>query len=184
VAGGRFREDLFHRLDLLHLTLPPLRERGAGLIALARHLLDRIAQRHRRPGLTLTPDGEARLGAQSWRGNVRELAHEIERAVIFSSSPALDFAELGAVPATPPAPWLNPAWRLPAEGFSIDAVTADLIALALRETNHNIAAAARRLGVTREFLRYRLNQQKPGDQPPAAVGGAASLPAGDVERPG
>ena len=160
VEGGRFREDLYHRLDLLHLTLPPLRERRADIISLARHLLDRIARRHRLNSLVITPDGEARLLAQPWRGNVRELAHEIERAVIFSPGPALDFAELGAVPETLPAAWRNPAWRLPAEGFSIDAAIADLVVLALRETNHNIAAAARRLGVTREFLRYRLNQEK------------------------
>jgi DNA-binding NtrC family response regulator len=153
VESGRFREDLFHRLHLLHLTLPPLRERGADIVALARHLLDRIAARHRLKGLVITPDGEARLRGQPWRGNVRELAHEIERAVIFSSGSALDFAELGAVPETLPAAWRNPAWRLPAEGFSIDAAIADLIALALQETDHNIAAAARRLGVTREFLR-------------------------------
>jgi DNA-binding NtrC family response regulator len=168
VEGGRFREDLYHRLHLLHFTLPPLRLRGADVVALARHLLDRIAQRHRLRDLTITPEGEARLLAQPWRGNVRELAHEIERAVIFSEGPALDFAELGAVPETLPAAWRNPAWRLPAEGFSIDAAIADLIALALMETDHNIAAAARRLGVTREFLRYRLNQQKsPGDPGPA-----------------
>jgi DNA-binding NtrC family response regulator len=160
VESGRFREDLYHRLHLLHVTLPPLRERGADIVALARHLLERIAGRHRLKGFVITPDGEARLRGQPWRGNVRELAHEIERAVIFSSGSALDFAELGAVPETVPAAWRNPAWRLPTEGFSIDAAIADLIALALQETNHNIAAAARRLGVTREFLRYRLNQQK------------------------
>ena len=160
VESGRFREDLYHRLHLLHFTLPPLRERGADIVALARHLLDRIAGRHRLKGLVITPDGEGRLRGQPWRGNVRELAHEIERAVIFSSGPTLDFAELGAVPETVPAAWRNPAWLLPTEGFSIDAAIADLIVLALQETNHNIAAAARRLGVTREFLRYRLNQQK------------------------
>jgi DNA-binding NtrC family response regulator len=160
VESGRFREDLYHRLHLLHIALPPLRERGADIVALARHLLERIAGRHHLKGMVITPDGEARLRAQRWRGNVRELAHEIERAVIFSRAPALDFAELGSMPENVPTAWRNPAWRLPAEGFSIDAAIADLIALALQETNHNIAAAARRLGVTREFLRYRLNQQK------------------------
>jgi DNA-binding NtrC family response regulator len=163
VESGRFREDLYHRLHLLHIALPPLRERDADIVDLARHLLDRIARRHRLKGLVITPEGEARLRAQPWRGNVRELAHEIERAVIFSSGSALDFAQLGAVPETLPAHWLNPSWRLPTEGFSVDSAVADLIALALRETNQNIAAAARRLGVTREFLRYRLNQEKTQD---------------------
>jgi DNA-binding NtrC family response regulator len=163
VESGRFREDLYHRLHLLHIALPPLRERDADIVDLARHLLDRIARRHRLKGLVITPEGEARLRAQPWRGNVRELAHEIERAVIFSSGSALDFAQLGAVPETLPANWLNPSWRLPTEGFSVDSAVADLIALALRETNQNIAAAARRLGVTREFLRYRLNQEKTQD---------------------
>jgi DNA-binding NtrC family response regulator len=168
VESGRFREDLYHRLHLLHLTLPPLRERGADIVALARHLLDRIAQRHHLKGLVITPSGEARLRGQTWRGNVRELAHEIERAVIFSKGTGLDFAEIGAVPESQPAEWLNPAWRLPSEGFTVDSAIADFIALALKETNNNIAAAARRLGVTREFLRYRLNQPKvpePGSIP-------------------
>src|SRR5208283_1568368 len=160
VESGRFREDLYHRLHLLHIALPPLRERGADIVALARHLLERIARRHRLKGLVITPEGEARLRSQPWRGNVRELAHEIERAVIFGSGRARDLARLWAVRENQPAAWLNPLWQLPAEGFSVDAAIADLIALALRETNQNIAAAARRLGVTREFIRYRLNQQK------------------------
>lgn len=155
VSAGTFRDDLYHRLNLLQVTLPPLRERGTDIVPLARHLLARIATRHRLPDLTITPEGEARLLAQPWPGNVRELAHEIERAVIFSRGAPLDFAHLGAAPATA-ADWRNPAWRLPAEGFSLDAVESELIAEALRETNNNVSAAARRLGVTRDFLRHRI----------------------------
>jgi DNA-binding NtrC family response regulator len=163
VRQGAFREDLYHRLDLLRIALPPLRERGTDIVALARHLLARIAARHRLEGLTITPEGEARLLAQPWRGNVRELAHEIERAVIFSGRTTLDFAHLGGPVAPPAAGWRNPAWRLPDAGFSVDAVVGELIAEALRETGNNVSAAARRLGVTREFLRYRLGQgNKPG----------------------
>lgn len=159
VEGGRFRDDLYHRLHLLHVALPPLRERGADIVALAKHLLERIAGRHRLKDLSITPEGEARLRAQRWRGNVRELAHEIERAVVFSDNPRLDFAQLGGVPEALPAAWRNPAWRLPAEGFTIDQAIDDLVACALRDTEHNVAAAARRLGVTREFLRYRLKHR-------------------------
>ena len=95
VRQGAFREDLYHRLNLLHVALPPLRERGTDILPLARHLLARIAARHRIKGLSISPEGEARLLAQPWRGNVRELAHEIERAVIFNDGSAFDFASLG-----------------------------------------------------------------------------------------
>lgn len=160
VESGEFRDDLYQRLHLLHLTLPPLRERGTDVLALAEHLLERIARRHRRKDVALSPAGQARLLAQRWRGNARELAHEIERELIFNHHRQLDFAHLEGPPAGAPAGWRNPAWQLPLDGFSIDAVIGDLVAEALQETNHNISAAARRLGVTREFLRYRLNHDK------------------------
>jgi DNA-binding NtrC family response regulator len=161
VQARAFREDLFHRLKLLHVTLSPLRERGTDLVPLAHHLLERIARRHRLKNLSISVAGEARLLAQPWHGNVRELAHEIERAVIFSSGTVLDFATLGG-PATPLMGngWRNPAWRLPESGFSLEATIDELVAEALRETDGNVSAAARRLGVTREFLRYRLGQEK------------------------
>ena len=159
VAEGRFREDLYHRLNLLHVALPPLRERAADLPALARHLLGPLATRHGFRSLAITAAGIERLCAQPWRGNIRELAHELERAVIFSDGEPLDFAHLAGAampPGTPPPPWRNPAWRLPENGFALDDVTDALIQEALRETGGNVSAAARRLGVSRDFLRYRL----------------------------
>jgi DNA-binding NtrC family response regulator len=159
VASGAFREDLFHRLHLLQLTLPPLRERRGDIPALAGHIIDGLARRHRLKNIAITSQGAARLQAQPWRGNARELAHELERAIIFGGS-SLEFAHLSGPDPTAgePAPgWLNPAWELPEEGFSIDTVIAELVAGALRKTDNNVTAAARRLGVTREFLRYRLN---------------------------
>ncbi|WP_438480322.1 sigma-54-dependent transcriptional regulator [Oleiharenicola lentus] len=169
-AQGAFREDLYHRLNLLRLTLPPLRERGADILPLAHHLLAQLGTRHRLKNLRIPPAGETRLAAYRWPGNVRELAHELERAIIFSGGRELDFATLGGAPdsahpasAAPANSWRNPAWRLPETGFSIDAAIDELIAEALRETDGNVSAAARRLGVTREFLRYRLDAQKPQD---------------------
>jgi len=162
VGRGAFREDLFHRLNLLHLTLPPLRERGTDVLELARHLLARIAARHRLAGLAITPEGERRLLAQPWRGNGRELANELERAVIFSGGAPLDFAHLGGAAVPGAGSWRNPAWRLPESGFAVDTVINELIDEALRDTQGNVSAAARRLGVTREFVRYRLAQRKSG----------------------
>ena len=160
VGERAFREDLYHRLNLLRIALPPLRERGTDILPLARHLLAKIAARHRLKGLTITPEGEARLLAQPWRGNVRELAHEIERAVIFGGNTAFDFAGLGGNPPPLAGGWRNPAWRMPEEGFSLDATVDELIAEALRECENNVSAAARRLGVSRDFVRYRLSGGK------------------------
>jgi DNA-binding NtrC family response regulator len=162
VAAGGFREDLYHRLDLLRIALPPLRERKADLLPLARHLLTRIAARHHLAMPAITPAGEARLLAQPWRGNVRELSHELERALIFGDGQPLAFARLGVDPVDPApvAAWRNPAWQLPPAGFALDGVIDELIAHALAATDQNVSAAARRLGVTREFLRYRLAGNK------------------------
>jgi DNA-binding NtrC family response regulator len=124
-------------------------------------MLERIARRHRLKELVISPAGKARLLAQRWPGNARELAHSIEREVIFARGPQLEFESLGSPPPTTALSWRNPAWRVPEDGFSIDAVVTDLVDEVLRETDHNISATARRLGVTREFLRYRLNGQKP-----------------------
>jgi DNA-binding NtrC family response regulator len=157
VETGAFREDLFHRLNLLPVVLPPLRERGEDLLALARHLLELAMRRHRRTKLSISPEGARRLQAQRWPGNVRELAFAIERAVIFGGDGPLDFAHLEPrAPAEGGPTWRNPAWSLPEQGFSLEAMIDQTIDEAMRATNGNLSAAARRLGVTRDYLRYRL----------------------------
>jgi two-component system response regulator AtoC len=161
VENGGFRADLYHRLHLLHITLPPLRERGQDIFALAKYMLERVARRHRLKDLSISAAGKARLLGQRWPGNARELAHAIEREVIFARGPELDFESLGAPPSAAAMGWRNPIWHVPDSGFSIDGMITDLVDEVLRETGNNISATARRLGVTREFLRYRLNGQKP-----------------------
>ncbi|HEY4247954.1 MAG TPA: sigma-54 dependent transcriptional regulator [Lacunisphaera sp.] len=161
VGQGGFREDLFHRLNLLHLTLPPLRERGTDVVLLARHLLATISARYRLKNIALAPAAEARLLAQPWRGNVRELAHVIEREVIFGAGAPLEFAALGNSMVPAASSWRNPAWSVPESGFSLEAMIAEFIADVLRQTDGNVSAAARRLGVTREYLRHRLDERKP-----------------------
>jgi DNA-binding NtrC family response regulator len=166
VAAGAFREDLFHRLSFLRVTLPPLRERGNDIGELAKHLLAEITARHRCPALTISAAGQLRLQAQPWPGNIRELAHELERAVIFGDGGPLEFAHLSPPPPAS-TPWRAADWRVPEAGFSLDGAIEEFVALALRETNGNVSAAARRLGVTREFLRYRLSGEK-RETPPGA----------------
>jgi transcriptional regulator with GAF, ATPase, and Fis domain len=160
VHAGELREDLFHRLNLLAITLPPLRDRGSDIILLARHLLERISTHHRLKNVTLTALGEARLLAQPWRGNVRELSHVIERAIIFGGGAPLEFNSLGDPPAADLRAWRNPVWQVPGTGFSLDALIDELVTDVLREEEGNVSAAARRLGVTRDFMRYRLGERK------------------------
>ena len=168
VAAGKFREDLFHRLDLYRIVLPPLRQRNDDVIKLAESLLEDLCRRHRVPPKQLTAGGRQRLMAYGWPGNVRELAHELERAIVFEGGAELNLEQL-QTPLDPnktmPHPdWLNPNFTFPPEGFSLEDATAALIGRALQQTGNNVSAAARLLGVSRDFLRYRLggNKNNPG----------------------
>src|SRR5207245_8394623 len=96
VATGRFREDLYFRLNVLTLTVPPLRERPADILPLAEHLLARLAPVHGRPDALLGDEAQRMLLAYAWPGNVRELKNVIERALIFAKGSAIgpeDFPE-------------------------------------------------------------------------------------------
>jgi DNA-binding NtrC family response regulator len=172
VAAGRFREDLFHRLDLYRIQIPPLRERGDDVVRLAELLLENLCRRHRVPGKRLSAGGRQRLRAYDWPGNVRELAHELERAIVFEGGAELNLEQL----QTPIDPnkavahteWLNPSFFFPPEGFALDDAVAVLIGRALKQTGDNVSAAARLLGVSRDFLRYRLGGGK--NKPEGAAG--------------
>ncbi len=163
VAGGQFREDLFHRLDLCRVAIPPLRERGEEIVLLAESLMKRLCARHRLPTRTITPAGQLLLRAYPWPGNVRELSHELERAIIFEDSQKLDFHHLAGSPAAPPNPpanprdWFNESFEFPPQGFALEAAIDRLVHHALKQAESNVSAAARLLGVTRDYLRYRLH---------------------------
>ncbi len=183
VAQGTFRADLQHRLDLFRLSIPPLRDRGADLLALADALMVGIAARHRLPVRAVSETGRRRLLGYGWPGNVRELAHELERALVFEDGDALNFDSLlgagggasemapaspgvssalvAGVPGTPDS-WWNEAFRFPEQGFDLEAAILHLIRKALEQSGGNVSAAARRLGVSRDYLRYRLVPK--GDQ--------------------
>jgi DNA-binding NtrC family response regulator len=165
VTDGKFREDLYHRLDLYRIQIPPLRERGEDVGRLAESLLENLCHRHRVPAKHLTAAGRQRLMAYQWPGNVRELAHELERAIVFEGGAELNLEQL----QTPVDPnkaatnleWLSPGFVFPADGFVLEDAVAALIGRALKQTDNNVSAAARLLGVSRDFLRYRLGGKKP-----------------------
>jgi two-component system response regulator AtoC len=161
VAQGRFREDLLQRLDLFRLRIPPLRERGTDIIPLAERLVARIARNYGLPAKPIPPVGRERLLMRAWSGNVRELAHEIERSLVFEDD-QLTFAALaknGQSDGTAVS-WVSPGFRIP-DGFSLEAAIDGLVERALQEENGNVSAAARRLGVTRDYIRYRKGEKRP-----------------------
>ncbi len=166
VRAGTFRADLFQRLDLFRVRLAPLRDRPDDLVPLAEQLAARIAAKYGRTAPAIPAAGAARLRAHRWPGNVRELAHEIERALVFEPDDGLQFRAL-ASDARPSAGWLNEHFTFPAEGFSLEQAIDTLIRRALDQAGGNVSAAARLLGVSRDYVRYRL---KDGSDDTTAAG--------------
>lgn len=161
VAEGRFREDLLHRLDLFRLRIPPLRERGADIVPLAEKLVARVAKNYGLPLRPIPPLGRERLLAHAWPGNVRELAHEIERSLVFEDD-QLAFTALAAARegkgSGAESTWVSPQFQFP-EGFALEDAIDALIARALTQVEGNISAAARILGVSRDYVRYRTQRR-------------------------
>jgi DNA-binding NtrC family response regulator len=158
----RFRRDLYFRLAVILLRLPPLRERGEDVLALAEHFLRRFSAKYARQVERLDPSARDLLLAYPWPGNVRELSHVIERAVLWSKGPMLDVEHLALEVATepdgqaaatpPPLPDTRPA------GMDLEQWERSLIEQALRESAGNQTRAAQRLGISRDTLRYRLKK--------------------------
>lgn len=182
ISEGSFRADLYHRLDLFRLSIPPLRDRGEDILRLAEYLVQRVCRRQRLPVRAISDLGQRRLLHYGWPGNVRELAHEIERALVFEDGPALEFHSLlGATAAAPALPsntaqplspsldWFNPGFRFPEAGFSLEDAILRIIRHALDQSRDNVSAAARLLGVSRDYLRYRLSPTKASTAAPAST---------------
>jgi DNA-binding NtrC family response regulator len=167
VQSGQFREDLFHRLDLFRISIPPLRERGEDILRLAERLLNHLSQRHRLAPKPIHPTGRQNMLAYRWPGNVRELAHELERAIVFEEGSELKLEHLHGVQSQPTNPveasnhdWFNEHFDFPPQGFVMDDAINRLIHHALKQSDQNVSAAARLLGVSRDYIRYRLSGQK------------------------
>ncbi|HEX8909486.1 MAG TPA: sigma-54 dependent transcriptional regulator [Anaeromyxobacteraceae bacterium] len=159
VARGAFREDLFYRLDVVTLLIPPLRERPEDVPVLARHFLALFAERFGVGCPPPSPELLARLAAYPWPGNVRELEHALERLVALSPEGALD---LGLLPAGEPG---APAAAPLALKQRVEAFERGLVLDALRKAGGRRAEAARALGISRVTLHDKLRKYAiaPGD---------------------
>ncbi len=159
MEGKAFREDLYYRLNVFPIRIPPLRERREDILPLARYFLDHFARKFRRAAPELSADARAALLAYPWPGNVREVRNMMERLAITSRRAEIlaeDLPEeLRGAAARPTS-----SWPLPTEGLSLEALEADiarsLITQALERTAGNVSQAAKLLGLPRGTLRHRM----------------------------
>jgi DNA-binding NtrC family response regulator len=153
----RFRRDLYFRLAVILLRLPPLRERGEDVLTLAQHFLRRFSAKYGKPVEQLDPRARDLLLAYPWPGNVRELSHVIERAVLWSKGPMLDVEHL-ALEVPPEQVESGTGAAAGPAGMALEQWERSLIEQALRESDGNRTRAAQRLGISRDTLRYRLKK--------------------------
>ena len=171
IEAGNFREDLYYRLNVVQVTIPPLRDRGGDIPALARHLLARIAEQPGLRPLGITDEALRLLGTYSWPGNVRQLQNALFRAAVLCEGDALtaaDFpqiAQLASGQGTPvrPVPGANGAagvtlFRPDGNLRALEEIEADVIRLAIGHYRGRMTEVARRLGIGRSTLYRKLGE--------------------------
>ncbi len=154
IAGGRFREDLYYRLSMVELTVPPLKDRAEDIPLLARYFASKFSREFSKPITGLTQRAFIVLQRHTWPGNVRELEHVIGRACMLTDSPTIDVEDLpdNLVHATPRT-------DSNAQGTSaLEEQERRLVDEALRASGGNQSEAARRLGIGRDALRYKMKR--------------------------
>ena len=155
VSGGRFRQDLYYRLKVVRIELPPLRDRGEDVLLLADQFCGQLAGKYGLKGLTLSAAARQALRGYHWPGNVRELQHALESAALKITGSLIEVVDL-PLPATGD-PLVRARSSLGRQSpINLEGVEKELIEEALRQTGGNVSAAARLLSIGREALRYRM----------------------------
>ncbi len=165
VRESRFRADLFFRLRIVDVVIPPLRARGDDVLLLARTFLKDHGARYGKPNLRLSPAAEQALLNYPWPGNVRELRNAVEQAVLLASRDVIEasqfpFCESLAAASMEPAADTAARPSLPDSGVNLGDVERDLVVKALERTGWNVTRAAQLLGVSRDTLRYRMEKHR------------------------
>ena len=157
---GEFREDLYYRLGVFEISLPPLRERIEDVLELADAFLKQIGETVGRPAAGIARDARDQLLRYAWPGNVRELRNAIERAVILADGGYIRSEHLPVTTPRPPANGRDggPAFALPADGVNLEAIERSLVIKALSQARHNKTRAAKLLGLTRAQLYSRIEK--------------------------
>jgi DNA-binding NtrC family response regulator len=175
VRAGTFREDLYYRLQVVPLDVPPLRERPEDILPLAEHFLAMYGERFGKSFKEIADEAAAALTAYRWPGNIRELRNVLERSVLLEEGPVLRQEHLQLPTAAAAAPDLEARLvealspRLPRDGVALEQLVADLeetlVRRALTEAGGNQTRAAALLGLNRDKFRYRLKQYAIKDGP-------------------
>ena len=160
IEKGRFREDLFYRLNVVTLNVPPLRERREDIPIMAQHFLEIFSERNRKTVRGFTPQAMDRMLKYPWPGNVRELMNAVERAVVLSRSEYLDEADLSLMGKQPgrSMPVGSSASADNYESLPLDEVEKATILKTLEQAGGNKSETARRLGITRRTLHQKLKK--------------------------
>ena len=160
VAAGRFRADLFYRLRVIPVTLPPLRERREDIVPLVKHFTAHFNREFGKRVQAVAPEAQAKLTAYAWPGNVRELRNVIERAVLLADGPVIGLRELAPEVTAPPAPagGGGGATALAPDGVKLGDVERRLLVEALERARGNQSRAAELLGLSRHQVRTRMRR--------------------------
>ena len=180
VARERFRADLFYRLNVFPVFVPPLRERKTDIVLLADYFAGRAAQRHNKSIRRISTPAIDMLTSYHWPGNVRELSNAIERAVLLSDDGVIHSHHLPPSLQTAEASHTTPQGRLPAAMATLER---ELIVDALKYTRGNMAAAARHLGISERLIGLRVGHYGIAVQRKATSSGKAVAPAGCQRSP-
>ncbi len=157
VRRGEFREDLFYRLNVVSLKLPPLREMGEDVLIIADHFREVFNLEFKKDVRGFSPEARQALLAYHWPGNVRELSNCIERAMIFTDGPVIEKEQLLLQPLFKEEEH-KPRWQVPDEGLDLEKLEVQLIRSALEKAKGNKTKAAELLGLSRDTLRYRMEK--------------------------
>ncbi len=155
---GTFREDLYYRLNVVPINIPPLREHKEDIPYLVDHFVERFARDAGKPLNGITPAAMKMLTEFHWPGNVRELENIIERAVVMTAGPKIDVGDIHLDVGAPKAAAPEAGTAILPEGMSLEQFEDEMIKEAVRRAGGNKSQAARLLGISRNALRYRLSK--------------------------